>query len=273
MNSQLSRLISRILPPLTLFEWGGLLTYFCLSHRISAFLHPVFRPLVLVAGVLLLLSAGCVAWFGGSAGAFDCTCSQARSISSPWRSLLVFAILTLPIAGAAALSPDTFSNAFIESRGLAFSPRGALPGPEASQKTAAAFVPIPASQQPRSVSMLDLMLAAQDDWCQKDFMDRPLEIIGRYYPDNPHYFGLISTLITCCAVDAQTLAIRVDTQSAPDLEKLAWVRVVGTVRFDQSDGSTVPILTAASVTPINSPADPYIYRPTGPTRQARPAHH
>ncbi|XHR26865.1 MAG: TIGR03943 family putative permease subunit [Chthoniobacteraceae bacterium] len=268
MNSKLSRLISRILPPLTLFEWGGLLTYFCLSHRISAFLHPVFRPLVLVAGVLLLLSAGCVAWFGGSAGAFDCGCSQAQIASSPWRSLLVFAILILPIAGAAALSPDTFSNAFIESRSLA-----AIPGAAASQKFAAAFVPIPASQQPRSVSMLDLMLAAQDEWCQKDFTDRPLQLIGRYCPDNPHYFGLITTLITCCAVDAQTLAIRVDTRSAPDLDKLAWVRVVGTVRFDQSDGATVPILTAASVTPIDSPADPYLYRPTGTTRHDRPAHH
>ena len=51
---------ARILAPLTLLEWGGILTYFYFSGRIAAFLHPMFRPLVLVTGILLLITALCV---------------------------------------------------------------------------------------------------------------------------------------------------------------------------------------------------------------------
>jgi hypothetical protein len=47
---------ARILAPLTLLEWGGILTYFYFSGRIAAFLHPMFRPLVLVTGILLLIT-------------------------------------------------------------------------------------------------------------------------------------------------------------------------------------------------------------------------
>ena len=54
---------ARILAPLTLLEWGGILTYFYFSGRIAAFLHPMFRPLVLVTGILLLITAACVAIF------------------------------------------------------------------------------------------------------------------------------------------------------------------------------------------------------------------
>ena len=57
------RILGRILAPLTLLEWGGILTYFYFSGRIAAFLHPMFRPLVLVTGILLLITALCVAIF------------------------------------------------------------------------------------------------------------------------------------------------------------------------------------------------------------------
>lgn len=277
MNSKLSRMLGQALPPLTLLEWGGLLTYFYLSGRIAAFLHPVFRPLVLVAGLLLLASAACVIAFGGAEP--GCGCSDGEGKPAFGGRLPVFAVLILPIAAAAVLSPDGFSDAFIESRGLASAPAGApaisalLALPMVPRQAPAAFEPMPLSDQPRAVGMLDLMLAARDDWAQKDCVGRRLRLMGRYYPDNPHYFGLVTTLITCCALDAQTLAIRVETESAPKAEKLAWVSVVGTVRFEQSEGGTVPILTAESVTPIANPADPYIYRPADPSRANRAVHH
>jgi uncharacterized repeat protein (TIGR03943 family) len=275
---RLSRFLNQILAPLTLFEWGGLLTYFFLIGRIAAFLHPIFWPLVLLAGLLLLVSAACLV--RSSRQGDVCCCSPGESKPSPFRRLAIFAMLILPIAAAAALSPDRFSNAFTESRGLASPGPSGVPTiatllalPSVPQSTPPAFVPLPASTQPRPVGMLDLMFAARDEWCQKDFEGRPLELIGRYYPDNPHYFGLVTTVITCCALDAQTLAVRVETQSAPNVEKLSWVKVVGAVRFEQSEQGTVPILTAESVTHIPSPADPYIYRPATPSRRNRSVHH
>jgi len=55
--------LARILAPLALLEWGGIFTYFYFSGRIAAFLHPSFRGLALVAGILLIIIAVIVAVF------------------------------------------------------------------------------------------------------------------------------------------------------------------------------------------------------------------
>ena len=59
MNPKILHKAGRILPPLALAEWGAILTYFYCSDRLTAYLHPLFRPLVFVTGILLLLSAMC----------------------------------------------------------------------------------------------------------------------------------------------------------------------------------------------------------------------
>jgi len=116
--------VARFLAPLTLFEWGGILTYFYFSHRLTAFLHPSFRPLVLVTGFLLLFTALCLL-FGGKdeefhsardCGQFDCDASHARLT---FGGLFAFLVLLVPIALAVKISPDGYSTVLIENRGAA----------------------------------------------------------------------------------------------------------------------------------------------------------
>ena len=45
---------------MTLAEWGAIMLYFYASGRIAAFLHPTFRPMIFVTGVLLLVTAAMV---------------------------------------------------------------------------------------------------------------------------------------------------------------------------------------------------------------------
>jgi uncharacterized repeat protein (TIGR03943 family) len=130
----------RILAPLTLLEWGGILTYFYCSGRIAAFLHPLFRPLVLLTGILLLLTAVCVAIFREEdcshvsdehdsaeheADKDDHTANSHAELS--FGRFLAFLILLLPLALAAKISPDNYGATLIKNRGLIEDIRG-LPG-------------------------------------------------------------------------------------------------------------------------------------------------
>jgi uncharacterized repeat protein (TIGR03943 family) len=120
------RILGRILAPLTLLEWGGILTYFYFSGRIAAFLHPMFRPLVLMTGILLLITAACVAIFREDESAHeheeeDSEDQHDHSHSHDRLSvgsLLAFLILLLPLALAAKISPDSYGANLIRNRGL-----------------------------------------------------------------------------------------------------------------------------------------------------------
>jgi uncharacterized repeat protein (TIGR03943 family) len=151
---------SRILGPLTLLEWGGILTYFYCSGRIAAFLHPLFRPLVLLTGILLLLTAVCVAIFREE----DCSHVSDEYDSAEHEGdqddhtahshaelrfgrFLAFLILLLPLALAAKISPDNYGATLIKNRGLVEDIRG-LPGIKGSSAQSIQPSPAMASKNP-----------------------------------------------------------------------------------------------------------------------------
>lgn len=118
--------VARFLAPLALSEWGAILTYFYFSRRLAAFLHPDFRPLVLITGFLLLITAGCVLFFDDAFSAHDCEiagCEQTHARLTTG-GLLAFLILLLPIGLAARISPDSYGAVLIQNRGAAESLEG-----------------------------------------------------------------------------------------------------------------------------------------------------
>ncbi len=126
------RILARILPSLTLFEWGAILSYFYFSGRLASFLHPVFRPWVLVTGVLLLITALCVALFPEESCGHDHDHSHAHAQehthgSITPGSIVAFFLLLIPFAFAARISPDSYGADLIRRRGLVEDIRG-LPG-------------------------------------------------------------------------------------------------------------------------------------------------
>jgi uncharacterized repeat protein (TIGR03943 family) len=153
--------LGRILAPLTLLEWGGILIYFYYSGRIAAFLHPLFRPLVLATGILLVLTAVCVAIFQEE----DCSHTSRDHDhehdfaedeqdqhthshgSLSVRRFLGFLILLLPLALAAKISPDSYGANLINNRGLVEDVRG-LPGISSRLAKSGAKKVSPASSAP-----------------------------------------------------------------------------------------------------------------------------
>jgi uncharacterized repeat protein (TIGR03943 family) len=152
------RILARILAPLTLLEWGGILTYFYFSGRIAAFLHPMFRPLVLVTGILLIITAACVAIFRKEESAHeheeeDSEDQHDHSHSHDRLSvgsLLAFLILLLPLALAAKISPDSYGANLIKNRGLVEDIRS-IPGAASSFASRSKSITSDTSQQEPSV--------------------------------------------------------------------------------------------------------------------------
>lgn len=114
----MTAVFTRWIPAATLAVWSTVLlsTYF--TGRVAAFLHPSFRPGVLVAGLGLALLALFVASRNTPPECCaDATCTHplSRSRTGRWIS---FFILVLPMSIAAWLSPESFSKQAFEQRGI-----------------------------------------------------------------------------------------------------------------------------------------------------------
>lgn len=88
------------------------------------------------------------------------------------------------------------------------------------------------------------------------------DTIGFVAPDpagDPDLFYLARYSITCCAVDAQPIAIPVEsTRWADTVKEGAWVRVAGSFR-DSTAAGAATVLGATSIEAIDEPAEPYVY--------------
>ncbi len=94
------------------------------------------------------------------------------------------------------------------------------------------------------------------------FTGKPAAFSGFLVPtDDPDIVYVARFLVTCCAVDAQPLAVPMllpgwqDEFSTDD-----WVEVAGAFSPNPEAGAGEPIvLVPAEVTPIDQPAQPYVY--------------
>src|SRR5262245_32600244 len=114
----MNAIFNRWLPCFTLAAWGSVLLIFHFNGKVANLLAPAFRPYVPIAGVLLAGMALVFLFFRADASccsSADCGHSLSRLASG---KILTFLILIVPLAVAAAYSPDSFSKAAIENRGI-----------------------------------------------------------------------------------------------------------------------------------------------------------
>lgn len=216
----MNALFSRWLPSVTLGSWSAILLYFFFSGRIQAFLVPMFRPLVLIAGLVMGVMALALLFFPADescCAASDCSHALSRFNAG---KILTFLILLLPIGTAAFFSQDAFGKAAIENRGiitdasaLGLGPRGgsspaytepplptsegAPPAMEGTPADSAQSMPpasgdaeaAPADYLQRTADgtivaeVLDLLYAAQDTSLRQDFEGKKVQLVGQMMPD------------------------------------------------------------------------------------------
>ena len=295
LRALMNKLFSRWLPCATLAAWSAILLYFHLSGRITAFLHPMFRPYVLIAGIVL---AGMAIMFVLMPS--EAQCCTTDECGHPFSRLasgkaLTFLVLLLPFTVAAFFSPDAFGKTAIQNRGIITDAAAlgrpmretvSLPAPdplptkdEGASPPAPVATPAPGTpaespspgdylqRTPEGhivAEVLDLLYAAQDTVLRKDFEGRTVELVGQLMPDQSKgadrkRFKAVRMFMTCCAADARPVATLVECDKLPDFPEMTWVKVTGTSTFPTENGRRTAVLVATKVEKSEPPEESMLY--------------
>ena len=285
----MNKLFSRWLPCATLAAWSAILLFFYFSGRIIPYLHPTFRPYVLIAGLVMAAMALVFLLFPADA---DC-CSSAECGHGLSRfatgKILTFLVLLLPITAAAMFSPDGFGKDAMLNRGILTDATGLraptmartapLAAPDLPLPTNGNPAPAPAAATPPSAppdyltrtpdgrivaEVLDLLYAAQDNALRKDFEGKAVELTGQLMPDASNNaagkrFKAVRMFMTCCAADARPVATLVECDALPNLPEMTWIKVTGTATFPVENGRRISVLKADRVEKSAPPDETMLY--------------
>jgi len=295
----MKKTLSKWLPCATLAAWSAILLFFYFSGRIDALLHPTFRPYTLVAGIIMLLLAGCFAFLPVNIEACAEDDLSGRSFGRKTSGrVFSFLILLVPMCAAAAFSSNSYSLNVVMNRGTVEDASGLtgqvksatpavpttpyveppLPTSDGSQPqstpaqtTAQSQPPAPqtdALQRSKEgnivVQVVDLLYAAEDTSLRGDFAGHDIEMIGQLMPDTTNNasgkrFKLVRMFMVCCAADARPVAVLVESDTKPKGEDMSWIKVVGKVEFPIEGGRPIAVVKASKVTATDPPEETMLY--------------
>lgn len=295
MNNKFAPLFA----PITLLEWGGIFLYFYGSGRLSAFLHPVFRPQVLIAGIAFVACA--IILFLTRNQKAVCECGIVENCPelgrSPLGSSWLFPVmLLLPLAIAATFTNDSYSSNIFTTRGFVDS-AASLPG--VADKFSKIVVPTSPTIEPAlptandkndapppvedatvddffkadangniQVNVADLLYAAEEPTLRTPFAGKSAEIIGQFMPaksNNPlgNRFKIVRLFMTCCASDAQPVSILIEHDPnvllPTKVTEMAWTKIIGDITFPIENGRTIAVIHAKKIEPIDPPDESMLY--------------
>lgn len=240
---------------------GGLLLAITLSGKFTSYVKPGFRPMLLIAGGVLVVLAviTLVMAIRDDTRPADHSLPESsedlaheghhHSSRAPWLMLvpvLVLLFVAPPALGAAAVD-----------RGISCG-TAAPDGTTYPSRRVKAADPLPADN-PVPLTMQDFVQRSLYDTAYSTVTtDIQVEaFISRSNCDGDGY-SLVRLKISCCAADAIAIRTHVDGPSRYPTD--TWVRAVIRAVKDTGDqgNNYVPTATVVSLTPIPQPADPYL---------------
>jgi len=170
---------------------------------------------------------------------------------APWRGRLAVArsavIVVATTAALIALPPAALSTSLADGRELN---AAGVVGENAIELARA---------DPASFTVKDWAVLIADGASGSVLQEARPQVVGFVIadPETPETsFAIARYVMTCCAVDAQPVGIRVELPGWQErFSDGAWVEVGG--RFAETDEGWV--LRAESVEPVEQPAEPYVY--------------
>lgn len=257
----------RILFSLAVLVWSGIMLYFHGSGRITRYLAPDFRPLVLcgglglaVLGLFNLLTAGQAAACGHDAGDSDDPHDHEASDLHP---LLAFLLMVLPISLSVAWTRDEFSAASLTRKGLYDSPAelqtsmlANIP-PLTLELIEERYPKTPDGYHP--LSLIELFFATGDRDMQGVLEGLRVETEGRWMEErnlNPNGTRkrLYRLFLTCCIADSRAIPIVLEYgKPPPEYPENDWVKVAGVMKFQMEDGALQPVLMVERTLAANPP--------------------
>ena len=276
MNS----LIYRYLTAGVLAVWGSVLLAIFFTGRIGAYLHPTFRPFAMAAGFTLVVFA-ILMLFAPTTGA-----SHGTGVRSTVRGVLTSLLLVGSLLLAFYNSSDSMDATAVANRNYV-QDISQLPGPQlsgvAQSAPAEAVLPgeggksqeakaaeadpysLPKNKQGQvRAQLVDFLYAVQLPEMRSQLENKQVEVIGQLMPaktNNPKgdRFVIIRMMMSCCAADAQPIALPLEPLEKPSLSEMTWVKVTGTASFPVVGGKRTPLIQNAALEKIPTPDEPYLY--------------
>lgn len=279
-------LFKRLFSGLMIAGWSGLLVYFYQSGRLEYYLAEKFHGIVLCAAGLAGLVALLYLVLGRSWVCADADCAgcAAHVEDTRFRSWFPLLATLLMMSGSLVITQDAFSLQTVFKTGFLDSPDLLPMRPDDIERESswdsepldpideAVFgEPFEAKfYLPRTedgairAELVDLIFAVEDEIMMQDFENEDVEIIGQFVPlpdvdpQDPVY-KISRFVMWCCAADARPLAVRISTETIPNLPEMGWVKVKGKATFPVRNGQRTVVIEETSVEPTEKPEGSALY--------------
>lgn len=248
------------LPALVLAVWGTVMIHVVVSGRIALLLAPIFRPFVLIAGVLLvLLAAGHVLYFQPAPPP-----RRRRGAVSVKEPALTFEamrwlVLLAPIVVAAALAPSRYSENILLARGVQTAPMGGFDANDQRfVEEIEALLAAHPRDEPLDLTLYDVIALSAVPRAAEVLGAHAVRLDGQFSPGDATVFRLVDIMVFCCAADAVPMGVTVYGEVPGDLVPMDWLSVTGPLRFESKLGRHVVALDAIEIERIPPPDDVFL---------------
>jgi uncharacterized repeat protein (TIGR03943 family) len=280
--------VSNILNACTLVGLGSVFLSFYWSGRIDQYLNPLFRPFVLVGGLLTVICGITrLLTFAPAHHCADEDCGH-QHVNGIVRSLVSFGLICVSVLAGSTFSKDAFDQQIFASRG----PIGDDDGPSdlhSSNAGLPANAPfrvaskdgfvrsrdqqltsrwstggansLPGSADKNiAVEVTDLLRAKTAEPLRNAIAGKNVAVVGQFVPgSNEKNFKLTRMFIWCCAADARPIHVRVEVPAPLNVPDLQWVKVIGIPEYAMSGDHADLVVKAESIVPIKPPKDAMLY--------------
>ncbi|NEB91931.1 TIGR03943 family putative permease subunit [Streptomyces bauhiniae] len=217
-----------------MFLLGGALLHAGMTDLYLRYVKSGLRPLVLAAGVVLVVAALATVWYERKRAAVGGAHPESR----------VAWLLVLPVLALILIAPPALGSYSAVRTGTALQPPYGLD-------------PLPSSD-PVRLSVVDYASRAA---YTHSLRGRTVRVTGFLALDAHGTPYLVRMALNCCAADAQPVKIGLTGQLPPVLRPDAWLEVTGVyasrVTRDPVNNGVIPYLRVMSARPVATPADPY----------------
>jgi len=278
---------SNILNAGTLVGLGSVFLSFYWSGRIDQYLNPVFRPFVLVGGLLtVIIGIARLLTFAPEHHCADGDCDHQHG-HGILRSLISFGLICVSVLAGSTFSKDAFDQQIFASRGPIgddtgpsdlYSSNAGLPAnalnrvaskdgfvrghdQQLSSTSAGGVSSLPGSTDGKiALEVTDLLRAETIEPLRNAIAGKNIAVVGQFVPgSNEKNFKLTRMFIWCCAADARPIHVRVEVPVPVNVPDLQWVKVIGVPEYSARGDHAHLVVQAESVVPIKPPKDAMLY--------------
>jgi putative membrane protein len=249
--------VNRQAQGIVLFVLGGAVLHAGLTDLYLRYVRAGLRPFLLVAGVVLIVTAIATLWYElrpartapgpeGSGHEQGLGPEDGHGHGHGHREPKVSWLLVLPLFALIVVFPPALGAYAADRTGTGLQrPLG--------------FDTLPA-QDPLQLTVIDYAGRAVFDH-GRTLGRRPVQIVGFITVGSRGTLFLTRMTLNCCAADALPIKVALTGQVPPTLPRDAWFQVTGTYAAqqikDDVNGKAIPFIQVSQITSVPAPADEY----------------